>query len=549
MKIQSKTKLNHKGEQSEVGYINLLQDGYLTIDNLECGDYVLTMYVQCDSIGNISIGEQSQDITTSWNKVSYILSNVENIINIKFKKGVYYIYEVKLEKGNKATDWTPAPEDTEESVNNVRTKAQGIIDNIYTPNTTTIDGGKITTGTITAAQIAAGTITSNEIAAGTITADKINLNDLFAQNITATGTITGAHLVGSSGEFSRFMAIEGDFDNGDYGQIGINEMGYTPAGGEREIIHGIYIEQQTPSGIHNSINLLGQGGIQINTAKNNTVVSGIDCNVDGTLKLSGKVSVSSVGTFSSPIIYENGTALSDKYAPISHSHDDKYIGNYGSNPNYGNGAGLTQPGGEAALSIRTTTGISNVGIFYLSQDNCYIANSSDDAYTFGVFDTDLTKNMADVDAASFVVLSNGGGAKIRGQEVIHRGNIGSQSVNYANTAGSAPASDVYSWAKQSTKPSYALNEITGSSDIFKVVTYSYNSVSVANGSSATVTPSSTNIPSGYTAVAVYTVNSGGGRIYPRAHSADGTIVLVNESSTATVTPSMKVLCVKSICVG
>ena len=205
MKIQSKIKLNHKGEQSEVGYINLLQDGYLTIDNLERGDYVLTMYVQCDSIGNISIGEQSQDITTSWNKVSYILSNVENIINIKFKKGVYYIYEVKLEKGNKATDWTPAPEDIS-------------VENVYTPNTTTIDGGKITTGSIKAAQIAAGTITSNEIAAGTITsneiaagtitsneiaagtitADKINLNDLFAQNITATGTITGATLTGAN---------------------------------------------------------------------------------------------------------------------------------------------------------------------------------------------------------------------------------------------------------------------------------------------------------------------------------------------------------------
>lgn len=218
MKIQSKTKLNHKGEQSEVGYINLLQDGYLTIDNLECGDYVLTMYVQCDSIGNISIGEQSQDITTSWNKVSYILSNVENIINIKFKKGVYYIYEVKLEKGNKATDWTPAPEDTEESVNNVRTKAQGIIDNIYTPNTTTIEGGKITTGTITAAQIAAGTITSNEIAAGTITADKINLNDLFAQNITATGTITGAtlkgaHVEATSGFIGNWNIVDGSIVN------------------------------------------------------------------------------------------------------------------------------------------------------------------------------------------------------------------------------------------------------------------------------------------------------------------------------------------------
>ena len=65
-------------------------------------------------------------------------------------------------------------------------QAQGIIDNIYTTGTTTIDGGRITTDSITAAQIAAGSIT----------ADKINVNDLFAQTITATGTITGINLVG-----------------------------------------------------------------------------------------------------------------------------------------------------------------------------------------------------------------------------------------------------------------------------------------------------------------------------------------------------------------
>ena len=52
---------------------------------------------------------------------------------------------------------------------------------------------------------------------------------------------------------------------------------------------------------------------------------------------------------------------------------------------------------------------------------------------------------------------------------IHSGNIGSQSVNYATSAGSAnyatsagsaPASDVYSWAKQPTKLSYSFSELT-----------------------------------------------------------------------------------------
>ena len=44
--------------------------------------------------------------------------------------------------------------------------------------------------------------------------------------------------------------------------------------------------------------------------------------------------------------------------------------------------------------------------------------------------------------------------------IITQNNIGSQSVNYATTAGSAPASDVYAWAKAATKPSYTLTEIS-----------------------------------------------------------------------------------------
>ena len=44
-------------------------------------------------------------------------------------------------------------------------------------------------------------------------------------------------------------------------------------------------------------------------------------------------------------------------------------------------------------------------------------------------------------------------------KLIDSGSISSQSVNYATTAGSAPASDVYSWAKASSKPSYSWSEI------------------------------------------------------------------------------------------
>ncbi|MCM1308038.1 MAG: tail fiber domain-containing protein [Butyrivibrio sp.] len=67
-------------------------------------------------------------------------------------------------------------------------------------HTDTLDGGLITQRTITADHIVAGTITANEIAAGTITASKLNtaeifsnsavLNQIFAQDITATGSLT-----------------------------------------------------------------------------------------------------------------------------------------------------------------------------------------------------------------------------------------------------------------------------------------------------------------------------------------------------------------------
>lgn len=53
---------------------------------------------------------------------------------------------------------------------------QEVVNAVNAGNTTTIDGGKITTGSITANQV--------------------NLNDLFAQNITYTGVITGGNVAG-----------------------------------------------------------------------------------------------------------------------------------------------------------------------------------------------------------------------------------------------------------------------------------------------------------------------------------------------------------------
>lgn len=97
------------------------------------------------------------------------------------KSGSIQYKAFKVEKGNKATDWTPAPEDY---------LPQARLVSNWTTNTTWIDGGKIYTGSITA--------------------DKIDVNSIFAKDITATGTITGANLIGATGTFSgQITATEG----------------------------------------------------------------------------------------------------------------------------------------------------------------------------------------------------------------------------------------------------------------------------------------------------------------------------------------------------
>lgn len=93
------------------------------------------------------------------------------------------IEELKLEKGNKATDWTPAPEDYLPQVD--------LVSN-WTTNTTWIDGGKIYTGSITA----------DKIAANAITADKIATDAIKSHNYISSGGTQGSFLNLKDGSFT-----------------------------------------------------------------------------------------------------------------------------------------------------------------------------------------------------------------------------------------------------------------------------------------------------------------------------------------------------------
>lgn len=99
---------------------------------------------------------------------------------------------VKVEKGNKATDWTPAPEDIDSSINTASIKNW-----CYDGNLAWMNGAKIYASTIVSDAIAADAITAVKIKAGAITADKLAANSVTAGKIAANAVTAGTIAAGS----------------------------------------------------------------------------------------------------------------------------------------------------------------------------------------------------------------------------------------------------------------------------------------------------------------------------------------------------------------
>ena len=132
-------------------------------------------------------------LTTEWKRYSTIIHSWATVSDgtVSFKgnntDAVYYISNVKLEKGNRATDWTPAPEDVDSLISAAQStadSAKSVADSAvstigkwcYNNDITYINGGKIYTGTVTADKLAANSVTADKILAGAITADKLSVD-------------------------------------------------------------------------------------------------------------------------------------------------------------------------------------------------------------------------------------------------------------------------------------------------------------------------------------------------------------------------------------
>ena len=135
------------GEDSEIGH-------YISITHPQPGDsavyriyqapfadgkskhvvgdtYTISFYAKGSESVKIRCGTASSlnsvSITDSWAKyeLTYTAKAAEALtFNVASADVTVYLSKIKLEKGTKATDWTPAPEDSEEAINNATQAAQ-----------------------------------------------------------------------------------------------------------------------------------------------------------------------------------------------------------------------------------------------------------------------------------------------------------------------------------------------------------------------------------------------------------------------------------------
>lgn len=80
-------------------------------------EYTFSFWIKSDTNTTIVVANNTFVVTNKWTKhiLTFVASKKD--ISILFNaNGTYFIYHPQLEIGNKATDWTPAPEDVDDKI-------------------------------------------------------------------------------------------------------------------------------------------------------------------------------------------------------------------------------------------------------------------------------------------------------------------------------------------------------------------------------------------------------------------------------------------------
>lgn len=86
--------------------------------------YTFSCWVKSNAASKIAVGGQTIDTSTIWTRA--VLTFVADSADMRIlfhSASTFYIYNAQLEIGNKPSDWTEAPEDTDEEIQEVQTSA------------------------------------------------------------------------------------------------------------------------------------------------------------------------------------------------------------------------------------------------------------------------------------------------------------------------------------------------------------------------------------------------------------------------------------------
>ena len=113
-------------------------------------EYTFSCWVRSEAAGSVSICSGDITTTTEWTRQAATFTAPETDLWLVFNEvGTYYIYHAQLELGNKATDWTPAPEDVDQSIADTENKLQDEMITQYADLMTTCEGIFATIGSVT----------------------------------------------------------------------------------------------------------------------------------------------------------------------------------------------------------------------------------------------------------------------------------------------------------------------------------------------------------------------------------------------------------------
>ena len=155
--------------------------------------------ITLNSVGFETNGQTKVDVTTNWKRYSYTFVNrftnyymfTFNNPTTNFNNGdKIYIKLPKLETGNIATDWTPAPEDTQQSINELNTWKQTATGTLNTVTSTLNDTVRHAQLRIGADKIDFG---SNKVFDGRNLASMLSVSPESIQAITDKLVITPAN--------------------------------------------------------------------------------------------------------------------------------------------------------------------------------------------------------------------------------------------------------------------------------------------------------------------------------------------------------------------